>query len=33
VNCKVTFALESGDDVADEQQSRSRKGATAKRRR
>ncbi len=33
VNCKVTFALESGDDVADEPQSRSRKGAAAKRRR
>ena len=33
VNCKVTFALDSGAGVDDEQQSRSRKGAAAKRRR
>ena len=34
VNCKVTFALESGAGVDDEQQSTSRRrGATAKRRR
>ena len=34
VNCKVTFALESGDDVGDDQQSGSRrKGNTGKKRR
>ena len=33
VNCKVTFALESGAGVDDEQQSGSRRGTTAKRRR
>ena len=34
VNCKVTFAIESGDDVGDEQGSRSgRKAAGGKRRR
>jgi dodecin len=33
VNCKVTFALESGAGVDDEEPSRSRRGTTAKRRR